>query len=235
MHVTGVVLAAGQGRRMGTLVAKQFLNICGKPMLYYSMKAFESSRVDEIILVTGKEQMDYCCRLISDYNFSKATKVIEGGKERYDSVYNALQNISSSDYVLIHDGARPFITAEKINAIIDAVEEYKACIICTPVKETVKIADEHGYVANTPSRRMLWAAQTPQAFDYKTIKAAYERFYADDRYTGEITDDAMIYEIYGSSKIKILEGDYNNIKVTTPEDLLLAEKLAGLYIERKLI
>jgi len=229
MHVTGVVLAAGQGRRMGSSVAKQFLDICGKPMIYYSLKAFENSKVDEIILVTGREQVDYCKKLVCINRLSKVSKVIEGGKERYDSVYNALCSIKSSDYVLIHDGARPFITVEKINAIIDAVDEYKACIICTPVKETIKIADEAGYVANTPSRRMLWAAQTPQAFDFKLIKEAYERFYEDDKYANEITDDAMIYEIYSNSKVKILEGDYNNIKVTTPEDLLLAEKLASLY------
>jgi len=235
MNVTAIILAAGHGQRIGMPVAKQFLLLAGKPMIYYSLKAFESSKADEIVLVTAKEQLEYCKQLVADFKFSKVGKVIEGGKERYDSVYNALCSIDNADYVLIHDGARPFITVEKINAVIDAVFEHKACIICTPVKETIKIADDEGYVAKTPSRNSLWAAQTPQAFDYGLIKKAYDRFYADAGSVSNITDDSMVYEIFIKSKVKILEGDYTNIKVTTPEDLVLAKQLADLYFKELML
>lgn len=226
MHVAAIILAAGQGRRMGLPVAKQFLDLCGKPLIYYSLKAFEDSKADEIILVTGKEQLDYCRSLVSEYNLAKVSEVVEGGKERYDSVYNALVSIRRADYVLVHDGARPFITVERINAIVDAVVEFKACIFGTPVKETIKITDDSGFIVKTPSRRSLWTAQTPQAFDYQLIKKAYDLFYAEGKNEFDITDDSMLYERYIGSKVKILEGDYNNIKVTTPEDLLLAKRLA---------
>jgi 2-C-methyl-D-erythritol 4-phosphate cytidylyltransferase len=229
MRITAIILAAGQGRRMNLPVAKQFLNIQGKPMIYYSLKTFENSKVDEIILVTGKDQVEYCKNLISDYSLTKVSKVIVGGCERYDSVYNALVSIEKADYVLIHDGARPFITVEKIADIIDAVIEYKACIIGTPVKETIKIADKNGFISGTPSRNSLWAAQTPQAFDYKLIKKAYDLYYSDTKNAPNVTDDAMVYEIYTNSKVKILQGDYNNIKVTTPEDIPWAEQIAIHY------
>jgi len=231
MHIIAIILAAGQGRRMNLPVAKQFLNLCGRPMIYYSLKAFESSRVDEIILVTGKEQVEYCKRLVSDYSITKVTKVIEGGAERYDSVFNALKSIKNADYVLIHDGARPFISHDKIDTVIDEVSKHKACILAVPVKETIKIADEAGYVSQTPVRTNLWTAQTPQAFDYKLLKKAYDIFYDDRMNVSSITDDSMVYEKYANSRVKILLGDYNNIKVTTPEDLPLAEQLASLYFK----
>lgn len=231
MKTTAIILAAGHGRRMNLPVAKQFLNIQGKPMIYHSINAFERSNVDEIILVTGTDQVEFCKNLVSDFNLSKVIKVVEGGEERYDSVYNALVSVEKTDYVLIHDGARPFITIEKINEIIDAVIEYKACIICTPVKETIKIADADGYVSATPPRNSLWTAQTPQAFDYDLIRKAYDLF-NDNRGDGaDVTDDSMVYERYTNLKVKILNGDYNNIKVTTPEDLTLANQLAQLYLK----
>jgi 2-C-methyl-D-erythritol 4-phosphate cytidylyltransferase len=229
MRVIAIILAAGQGRRMNLPVAKQFLCLSGKPMIYYSLKAFEESNADEIILVTGDEQLEYCKKLVAEYRLTKVSKVIAGGAERYDSVYNALISIDKADYVLIHDGARPFISREKINDVIDKVIEYKACIIGTPVKETIKVADDMGYVAETPPRNILWAAQTPQAFDYTIIRKAYDRFYNDENKNTAITDDSMIYELYAKEQVKILMGDYNNIKVTTPEDLALAEHLASIY------
>lgn len=232
MNITAIILAAGQGRRMNLPVAKQFLDLQGKPMIYYSLKAFENSKADEIILVTAKEHQEYCNKLVTDYKLNKVVKVIEGGNERYDSVYNALASIKKTDYVLIHDGARPFISSEKINAIIDAVVEYKACIIGMPVKETIKIADSSGYIAGTPSRDTLWTAQTPQAFDYELLKKAYDLFYADRKKAANITDDSMIFEIYTNKKVKIIMGDYKNIKVTTAEDLVLAKQLACAIYEK---
>jgi 2-C-methyl-D-erythritol 4-phosphate cytidylyltransferase len=225
--VIAIVLAAGQGKRMHSSVAKQFLVLYDKPVVYYSLKAFEQSSVDEIILVTGEGQVDYCKREITQlYHINKVVKIIEGGKERYDSVFQGLVNAVSAEYVLIHDGARPFITTELINRIIEQVKMSKACIIGMPVKETIKIVDDNGNIISTPNRNTLWAAQTPQAFDYLTIRQAYEKFYQEkDSRNMTVTDDAMLYETYGKLPVKVLPGDYNNIKLTTPEDLILAERI----------
>lgn len=233
--ITAIVLAAGQGKRMNTQVAKQFLILQDKPIIYYSLKAFDDSSVDEIILVTGKEQVDYCKeKIVEEYHFRKVTKVIEGGRERYDSVYNALVNADSSDYVLIHDGARPFITIELIENIIFNVKKNKACIIGTPVKETIKVVNTEGYITDTPNRSTLWAAQTPQAFDYSLIKKAYDLLYTDTcKDMIGITDDAMVYEKYLKKPVKMLMGDYNNLKLTTPEDLILAEEIIKLVLCEK--
>jgi len=226
-RITAIVLAAGKGKRMNSSVAKQFLMLREKPVLYYSLKAFEESSVDDIILVTGSGQMEYCKEsIVESYHMKKVSKIIEGGKERYDSVYKALISAETTDYVLIHDGARPFISVELIETIIEKVVEYKACIVGTPVKETIKIIDSEGYISATPNRNTLWTAQTPQAFEYISIKNAYDMFYKEGVMNGLIiTDDAMIYDTYLKSPVKMLLGDYNNLKITTPEDLLLAEEI----------
>ena len=148
-----VVLAAGSGKRMGTSVHKQYLLIKGKPVIYYTLRAFELSEVDEIILVTGADEIDYCSReIVEKYNFQKVRAVIAGGKERYDSVYEGLKALSDCDYVLIHDGARPLISSVLINANISCVQEKEACITAVPAKDTIKVVDNKGYVADTPER-----------------------------------------------------------------------------------
>lgn len=225
--ITAVILAAGQGKRMNTPVAKQFLLLRDKPVLYYSLEAFQESCVNNIILVVGNDQVDYCREhIIEPYGFGKVSKIIEGGRERYDSVYNALINTENSDYVLIHDGARPFITTELIETLVKHVIEDKACIVGTPVKETIKVINEEGVITATPNRNTLWAAQTPQAFEYTLIKKAYDLFRGDiNKENRGITDDAMVYEIYQKRPVKMIFGDYNNLKLTTPEDLILAEAL----------
>lgn len=226
-RITAVILAAGQGKRMNSEIAKQFLNLKGRPVIYYSIKAFEDSDVDDIVLVVGNGQIEYYKNnIISKYGFHKVKHIIEGGRERYDSVFQALQCIGQTDYVLIHDGARPFITITLIESLISAVKEYKACIIGTPVKETIKIVDQDGYINATPNRDTLWAAQTPQAFDYGLIRQAYELFYKDRGIVSSVTDDAMVYELFLNKPVKMLFGDYNNIKLTTPEDLSAAETIA---------
>lgn len=226
-RVTAVILAAGQGKRMNSEVAKQLLNLKGRPVIYYSIKAFEESNVDDIILVVGNGQIEYYKNnIISHYGFKKVKYIIEGGKERYDSVYQGLKCIGQADYVLIHDGARPFITIALIESLVAAVKEYKACIIGTPVKETIKIVGQDGYIEATPNRDTLWAAQTPQAFDYRLIRQAYELFYRDKGIVTSVTDDAMVYEAFLNKQVKMLFGDYNNIKLTTPEDLSAAETIA---------
>lgn len=229
--VTAIVLAAGQGKRMNSAVAKQFLTLRDKPVVYYSLKAFEQSNVDEIVLVTGEGQVDYCKKeIVEFYHINKVTQIVEGGSERYDSVYQGLLHTVITDYVLIHDGARPFITVELINHIIEQVKVWKACIIGMPVKDTIKVVDEKGNIITTPDRKTLWAAQTPQAFEYDAIRRAYEVLYQEkDSKSIAITDDAFVYEAYGQLPVKMLSGNYENIKLTTPEDLLLAEQLISIH------
>ncbi|NLK27422.1 MAG: 2-C-methyl-D-erythritol 4-phosphate cytidylyltransferase [Clostridiales bacterium] len=225
--VTAIVLAAGKGKRMNSSLAKQFLMLHQRPILYYSLKAFEESSVDEIVLVTGEDQVVYCREnIVKQYKIGKVSQIIVGGSERYDSVYKALLAVEKSDYVLIHDGARPFISKDLIENVILQVKTHRACILGTPVKETIKVINTDGYIAASPDRSTLWNAQTPQAFEYETIKKAYTIFNQDkDRDRNKMTDDAMIYETYLNQPVKMLLGDYRNIKITTPEDLAIAEAL----------
>ncbi|TAH66340.1 MAG: 2-C-methyl-D-erythritol 4-phosphate cytidylyltransferase [Anaerolineaceae bacterium] len=223
--VTAVILAAGQGKRMNMPVAKQFLMLEDKPVLFYSLKAFEDSHVDEVILVCGQGQIDYCAHnIIEPYGLKKVVRIIEGGKERYDSVIHALRAIDNTDYVLIHDGARPFASFALINEVIDVVKESKACIVAAPLKDTIKIVDEDGWIRETPDRALMWSAQTPQAFEYSSIRSAYELLYDQkESERKKVTDDAMVYELYIDLPVRIVKGNYYNIKLTTPEDLVFAQ------------
>lgn len=225
-RITAIVLAAGQGKRMNQTKAKQYLELNGKPLLYYSLNAFEQSSVDELILVTSAGQINYCREhIVNRYNFKKITRILEGGAERYDSVYQAISAIEQTDYVLIHDGARPFLSVELIERVISEVLMHQACIPGTPVKETIKVVEEDGFIQSTPDRNILWAAQTPQAFEYTSIRRAYELMYLDEA-RGNITDDAMVYETYAKKRVKMLMGDYHNLKLTTPEDYARAKVMA---------
>ncbi len=222
MSVTAIVLAAGSGKRMNSKVHKQYLLINEKPVLYYSLKAFEESAVENIILVVGAGEVDYCrTEIVERYHINKVRAIVEGGKERYHSVYEGLKVAGNPDYVLIHDGARPFLTQEIIGRIIDAVLEYKACVVGMPVKDTIKIADENQYAKDTPQRSSVWMVQTPQAFSYTLVYDAYTKMLAEE--DGSITDDAMVVEKMTDQKVKLIEGSYQNIKITTPEDLIIAE------------
>ncbi|MBE5956662.1 MAG: 2-C-methyl-D-erythritol 4-phosphate cytidylyltransferase [Lachnospiraceae bacterium] len=220
---TAVVLAAGSGSRMKSNVKKQFMDMLGKPLIYYALKQFEESAVEEIILVTGEDAIDYCREeIIEAYGFTKVAQIVAGGKERYNSVYNALK-VVKGEYVLIHDGARAFIDQDIIDRAMSGVEDYKACVIGMPVKDTIKVIDENGYAVSTPNRSTLWQVQTPQCFVTEEILTAYEKMMSSSQ-TG-ITDDAMVMEQYGCRKIKLLEGSYNNLKMTTPEDILVGEMI----------
>ena len=225
MKSTAIVLAAGQGKRMNSKVQKQFLLIKGKPVLYYSLFCFQNSReIEEIIVVTGKESINFCKQeIIEAYGFSKVKAVIPGGKERYDSVYAGLCACEDSDYVFIHDGARPFLSNDMIRRGKEAVLDYGACVIGMPSKDTIRIADENGMVESTPSRNKVWNIQTPQIFSYTAIREAHEK--ARQQNMADITDDAMVLERFGNMKIKLVEGSYENIKITTPEDIVVAEKI----------
>lgn len=216
-----IVLAAGSGKRMNSKVHKQYLIIQDRPVLYYSLKAFEDSAVDEIVLVVGKGEEEFCRKEIVDkYGISKVKAIVEGGKERYHSVFEGLKQTSDADYVLIHDGARPFVNQKIIRRCMLEVPEYQACVVGMPVKDTIKIADEGGYAKQTPDRKNVWMIQTPQTFSYALIYEAYEEMLKTE--DTAITDDAMVLERIKGKKSKLIEGSYRNIKITTPEDLLIA-------------
>ncbi len=222
MKTTAIVLAAGSGKRMNSEVHKQYLLIKEKPVLYYSLKAFEDSQIDEIILVVGAGEVEYCKKeIIEKYGFLKVRAIVEGGKERYHSVYEGLKAAKETDYALIHDGARPFVTQEIISRTIEAVCKYQACVVGMPVKDTIKIVDIDNYAKETPNRSSVWQVQTPQAFSYPLIFEAYTRILEAEDTT--ITDDAMVIERMTAQKVRLIEGSYQNIKITTPEDLLIAE------------
>lgn len=228
MKTTAIVLAAGSGKRMNSKIHKQYLLLQGKPVLYYALKAFEDSQTDAVILVVGAGEADYCKKeIVERYGFRKVEAIVEGGKERYHSVYEGLKAAGETDYVLIHDGARPFVSQAVIERVTLAVRKYGACVAGMPVKDTVKIADEEAFARETPNRSTVWMVQTPQAFSYSLIYDAYTRMLENEDDT--ITDDAMVVERMTDCKVKLIEGSYQNIKITTPEDLKVAES----FFEKK--
>lgn len=221
MKYTAIVLAAGKGKRMNSSVPKQFIELNGYPLIYYALHTFEQSMVDEIILVTGKDEAEYCRQeIVERYQFQKVREVVPGGAERYLSVYEGLCAINNTDVVLIHDGARPFVTEDIIERTIYAAVEYGSGIAAVPAKDTVKIVDEDHFAVQTPSRDYVWMMQTPQTFRYQDILKAYEKVL--EHQIQNITDDAMVLEVAFQKPVKIVEGSYFNLKVTTPEDLLIA-------------
>lgn len=221
--VTEIVLAAGKGKRMGTEVAKQYLEVHERPILYYTIQAFEQSDVDEVLVVVGKGEEEYCQQeIVTKYGFKKVTNVVSGGKERYDSVYQGLMAAEDSEYVLIHDGARPCVTKQLINETIEQVKEKKACVVGMPVKDTIKVVTKDGVISDTPDRTTLMITQTPQAFEYEMIVKAYERMYECS--CEGVTDDAMVVEMMLKKQVYMIPGAYENIKVTTQEDLKIIEQ-----------
>lgn len=234
-RTVAIILAAGSGSRMQSNRPKQYLELGGKPILYHSLKAFEDSSVEEIVLVVGENEEEYCKNeIVKKYELHKVKTIITGGKERYHSVYNGLKACASFfSHVLIHDGARPFITIETIEEMIEQLKLHKACVVGVPVKDTIKVVDELGRIENTPDRDKLWSVQTPQGFSLELIKNAYDiimkeleedkdHSHSENR---KITDDAMILEYTLKNSVKMIKGDYKNIKITTPEDIIIGEAL----------
>lgn len=227
-----VVLSAGKGTRMNSATPKQYLMLAGKPVLYYSLHAFEKSMVDEVVLVTGRDEIGYCQNeIVEKYGFFKVKAVVAGGKERYHSVFCGLDELNKGkrppDYVMVHDGARPFLDDGMIKRCAAAAEEFQACVAGMPMKDTVKIADPALFAQETPERAYVWQIQTPQAFMFPLIYHAYQELLEREQ-AGEVfpvTDDAMVLEVISGKKVKLVEGAYGNIKITTPEDLKLAEAL----------
>lgn len=227
--IAAIVLAGGHGNRMKSDVPKQYLLLEGKPILYYSLMAFEKSPVDKIVLVTGEGEIAYCRETIVErYSLTKVRDIVAGGAERYHSVYSGLKSCKDCEMVLIHDGARPFLTVEMIMRSIEGVKQYRACILGMPVKDTIKISNGDGYVKETPERKRVWTVQTPQSFEYSLIHSAYQKLMEEG---GAVTDDAMVVERFSEVAVRLIEGSYENIKITTPEDLVMAKQIAWKYLE----
>lgn len=220
---TVIIVAAGKGKRMKSAINKQYLEINKKPILAITLEKFQNSNIDDIILVLNEKEVEYCKEnVLGKYNFSKVKFIINGGKTRQESVYNGLKSVSKETLnILIHDGARPFITKEMINKAILMLDKYPAMVFGVPVKDTIKISNQDMYIDNTPERNKLWSIQTPQIFKYNLILRAYDNAYKENI---EGTDDSSLVEKIGE-RVKIIEGSYNNIKITTPEDVKFAKIL----------
>ena len=225
MKTTAIVLSAGKGKRMNSDIPKQYMPLLNHPVIYYALKAFEDSVVDEIILVAGADDFDYLKReIIEEYSFKKVTKIVTGGAERYNSVNNGLLAADpNTDYVFIHDGARPLITPEMVSTLLKEVKEKKAVVAACPAKDTIKVVDANGKVVSTPDRKTLWQIQTPQVFEYALVKQAYAKAIAANDTT--LTDDAMVVETYSDRNVYTINTGSGNLKITTPEDILMAEIL----------
>jgi 2-C-methyl-D-erythritol 4-phosphate cytidylyltransferase len=222
---------------MNSDVAKQYMILAGKPVIWYALNAVEHSEIiDDCILVTGSGDIVYVRdEIVRKYGFSKVDTITAGGAERYLSVMNALRVIEDGDmkvpnrdgYVFVHDGARPFLTEEILQRLGDAVEAYHACVAAVPSKDTVKIVDAAGFAVHTPDRKTVWNVQTPQVFDTQLLLEAYRRL--DSRLDKmqeqgiTVTDDAGVVELFTDCRVKLTECGYQNIKITTPEDMLVAE------------
>lgn len=228
MHTTAIVLAGGSGSRMGAQVKKQYLDLGGHEVIWYSLHAFQESSVDDIVLVCAADDIEEV-RTAYAAEFDKITAVVPGGRERYHSVYAGLCAIEGCDCVLIHDGARPFTDDAIINRCLAALESEDACVAAMPSKDTVKIADEAGYAVSTPDRSMVWNVQTPQCFRFPLVKKAYDMLIAaeNDGTLGNVhvTDDAMVVEMYTDARVRMIQGSYDNIKITTPEDIPVAHAI----------
>ena len=272
-----IVLSAGRGTRMNTALPKQYLDLCGRPVLFWSLQAFEDfAAVEEVILVASEEDLTFCREeIVKKYQLSKVRKIVPGGSERYLSVWSGLKaidwergnkdfkgindiidagyvkNISDGKgendaintketddvknsiknmkempedrYVFIHDGARPLLDQGMLDRLCRSVREYRAAVAAMPVKDTIKIADEENFAVSTPDRRTLWQVQTPQVFEACLIRDAYEKLIQEK--ASDVTDDAMVLEREAGIQVKLVEGSYRNLKITTPEDLLTAEAL----------
>lgn len=232
MESIAIVLAGGRGSRMKSDIPKQYMQLKDKPVLYYSLKAFQESPLDKVILVAGQDDILMCRKeIVEKYHFDKVAEIVVGGAERYDSVCHALEAVGEITkhldkrdvYVFIHDGARPCVSPQIIANCREAAMQFGACTAAVPVKDTIKVVDGAGFAVDTPDRNTLWQIQTPQVFRYDIISEAY-RSMRKDTTRGTITDDAMLVERYTDIRVKMAMGAYTNMKITTPEDMEIAAK-----------
>lgn len=223
-----ILLAAGSGSRMGSDVKKQYMHLGGVPLLYYSLKVFEKSEATEVVLVVSPGDEEYVKKqIVYEHGFSKVSAIVAGGSERYLSVYEGLK-VAKGPYVMVHDSARCCVTDRIVTDAYKACLEHKASVVGVPSVDTVKISDGFDFVEKTPLRNNVWSIQTPQTFSRDLLVKAYEKLWSsedEDAFEG-ITDDAMVVErAFPDQKIKLVMGSYNNIKVTTPKDIAVAEEI----------
>lgn len=221
-----VIVAAGTGSRMNMGINKQFIKLEGKEIIAYTIEKFyNNSNIEDIVVVVKEDESEFFKKEILDkYNF-KNIKIAYGGKERQDSVYNGLKLLDKKCHVvLIHDGARPFVSDKIIDNCIEEAKNHKAVVVGVPVKDTIKVIDKDKYIVDTPNRSVLWAVQTPQTFDYNILIDSYKDAFKNGFYG---TDDAMLVERIGY-KVKMVEGSYNNIKITTQEDLNIGSQILSV-------
>jgi 2-C-methyl-D-erythritol 4-phosphate cytidylyltransferase len=223
MKVIALVPAAGMGKRMGAEINKQYLLLSGKPILAHTLQLFEDAPfVDDVYVIVPEAEIPYCREhVVEAHGFAKVRQIVAGGAERQHSVMNGLKAVAEAgddDVVLIHDGVRPFVPVRVLERAVEVARKHDGALVAVPVKDTVKVVMD-GIVKATPPRKELWLAQTPQAFRYSVIMAAHE-IAAAERYLA--TDDAALVEWMGKD-VHIVMGDYRNIKITTPEDLVMAE------------
>jgi 2-C-methyl-D-erythritol 4-phosphate cytidylyltransferase len=216
-----VVVAAGKGSRMRTDVSKQYLPLAGKPVLVHTLEIFQRmAEVGFVALVVGAGEGAHCRQLAEQYGLSKVKAIVTGGAERQTSVYKGLKALpGNTEWVLVHDGVRPFVTPGEVLACWRAAREKGAAVLAVPAKETIKVVDADNRITSTPDRKSLWAMHTPQAFRLPDLMRAHEQAAAEG-FLG--TDDAMLAERAGLP-VYVVEGSYGNIKITTPEDLEWAE------------
>jgi len=222
MKIVALIAAAGKGKRMNSRISKPFIPVSGKPVLAYTVEKFEKCKlIDKIYLIVSPEEKEICHKnIILRYNFSKVQELVDGGETRQDSIYNGLRAMDKdTDIVVIHDGARPLVEETIIQDSIEKAQKYGAAIAAIPIKDTVKKSENNFYIDKTLNREEIWRAQTPQTFKYDIILPAYHQAYKDKYLT---TDDAAIVERYGH-KVKLIIGPEENIKITTPFDLIVAE------------
>ncbi|MBN4051021.1 MAG: 2-C-methyl-D-erythritol 4-phosphate cytidylyltransferase [Alkaliphilus sp.] len=231
-----IIVAAGKGTRMGRGINKQFLLLEGKPILAHTIKAFEECEsIDEIIIIVTKGEIDYCRgNIIEKFGCTKVTKIVVGGSERVSSVFRGLSEVSSYDSIItVHDGARPLITSSQISECVETAKKLGSAVLAVQVKDTIKIVSPDMEIERTLKRSELWAIQTPQSFHYSVIMKAYETYMerklenrdnVDRQSYHHPTDDSSLVEQIGI-KVHVIKGDYENLKITTPEDIIVASEI----------
>ena len=224
MKHVGIIVSAGKGLRVGGDIPKQYMDLGGKPVIFYSLDAMQKSFMDEIIIVVGKGDENFVKEEIVDrFSFTKVTAIVAGGKERSDSVLCGLENIKNPErsYVYIQDAARPMLSIELLEKIKEDVEIYGSAVAGVKSKDTIKLVNDDGFVATTPDRNYVWNIQTPQTFKADELIEAYRKMINHPDI--KVTDDSSVMEMYGELPVHITEGAYNNIKITTSEDFFAAE------------
>ena len=221
MKISAIIVAGGRGRRMGADINKVFLPLCGKEILSYTLTAFEAcDKIDEIVVVTGSDDISRVKDIVKREKLKKVTEITEGGKERQDSVYNGLC-AAAGELAVIHDGARCLITPDEISSVIDDAVKYGAAALGVTVKDTLKAIDERGNITDTIDREHTVQIQTPQVFPAADIKTMHEAVSVRGI---AVTDDCSVYEYFGKT-VHVTIGSYDNIKLTTPEDIIIGEQI----------